>query len=53
MLFVSFGVLSTVTELVDLLPWVVAIIVARLLGKGLAIFATARPSGLSWRQAAA
>jgi Kef-type K+ transport system membrane component KefB len=53
MLFVSFGVLSTITDLVNLLPWVLAIIVARLLGKGLAIFATARPSGLSWRQAAA
>ena len=41
------------TDLVNLLPWVLAIIVARLLGKGLAVFATARPSGLAWRQAAA
>jgi Kef-type K+ transport system membrane component KefB len=53
MLFVSFGVLSTLTDLTKLWPWVLAIILARLIGKGIAIFATARPSGLSWRQAAA
>jgi len=53
MLFVSFGVLSTLTDLRTLWPWVLAIIVARLLGKAAAIFATARPSGLSWRQAGA
>lgn len=53
MLFVSLGVLSTVSELSTLWPWVLAIVLARLVGKGAAIFATARPSGLSWRQAAA
>jgi Kef-type K+ transport system membrane component KefB len=53
MLFVSFGVLSTVQDWRALWPWVLAIVLARLLGKGVAIFATARPSGLSWRQAAA
>jgi Kef-type K+ transport system membrane component KefB len=53
MLFVSFGVLSTVQDWRALWPWALAIVAARLLGKGVAIFATARPSGLSWRQAAA
>jgi Kef-type K+ transport system membrane component KefB len=32
---------------------VLAIVVARLLGKGLAVLLLARPSGLGWRQAAA
>jgi len=53
LLFVSFGVLSTLEDWHALWPWVLAIVVARLIGKGAAIFATARPSGLSWRQAAA
>jgi Kef-type K+ transport system membrane component KefB len=53
MLFVSFGVLSTLQDWQVLWPWVLAIVVARLIGKGVAIFATARPSGLSWRQATA
>lgn len=53
LLFVSFGVLSTLSELASLWPWVLAIIVARLVGKGVAVAATARPSGLSWRQAIA
>src|SRR5262245_21857897 len=53
MLFVSFGVLSTLQDWRALWPWVLAIIMARLIGKGIAIFATARPSGLSWRQATA
>jgi Kef-type K+ transport system membrane component KefB len=53
MLFVSFGVLSTVQDWRTLWPWVLAIVAARLVGKGAAIFATARPSGLSWRQATA
>lgn len=53
LLFVSFGVLSTVSQLSELWPWVIAIIVARLVGKGIAIAATARPSGLSLRQALA
>ncbi|MCG3189653.1 MAG: hypothetical protein LKCHEGNO_02137 [Burkholderiaceae bacterium] len=53
LLFVSFGVLSTLHDWHALWPWVVAIVLARLLGKGAAVFATARPSGLSWRQATA
>ncbi|HET7524919.1 MAG TPA: cation:proton antiporter [Burkholderiaceae bacterium] len=53
MLFVSFGVLSTLQDWRALWPWVLAIIAARLVSKGIAIFATARPSGLSWRQATA
>jgi len=53
LLFVSFGVLSTVLDWRELWPWVLAIVLARLLGKGAAVFATARPSGLSWRQAGA
>jgi len=53
LLFVSFGVLSTLGNLATLWPWVLAIIAARLVGKGVAIAATARPSGLSWRQALA
>jgi len=46
-------VLSTLGNLATLWPWVLAIIAARLVGKGVAIAATARPSGLSWRQALA
>lgn len=53
LLFVSFGVLSTFRDFATLWPWVLAIVLARLLGKGIAIAATARPSGLSWRQALA
>ena len=53
MLFVSFGVLSTLQDWRAVWPWVLAIVAARLIGKGAAIFATARPSGLSWRQATA
>ena len=53
LLFISFGVLSTVHDWNALWPWVAAIVLARLLGKGAAVFATARPSGLSWRQAGA
>ena len=53
LLFVSFGVLSTLEDWHTLWPWVLAVVLARLVGKGAAIFATARPSGLSWRQAGA
>ncbi|MFO1218257.1 MAG: cation:proton antiporter [Burkholderiaceae bacterium] len=53
LLFVSFGVMSTLSNLSQLWPWVLAIILARLLGKGAGVAATARPSGLSWRQALA
>ena len=53
LLFVSFGVLSTLRRTGACCGrgcWPSSL--ARLVGKGIAIFATARPSGLSWRQAA-
>jgi Kef-type K+ transport system membrane component KefB len=53
LLFLSIGVLSTLDDLVRLWPWVLAILLARLLGKAAAVFALARPSGLGWHQAAA
>ncbi|CAN5614365.1 cation:proton antiporter [soil metagenome] len=53
LLFISLGVMSTVEGFWSLWPWVVAIILARLVGKAVAVLAVARPSGLGWRQAAA
>jgi Kef-type K+ transport system membrane component KefB len=53
LLFISLGLLFTVRDLTSLWPWVLAIIAARLLGKGIGVMLLARPSGLSWRQAAA
>ena len=53
LLFVSFGVMFTLDALTMLWPWVAAIILARLVGKGLAVAATARASGIGWRQALA
>jgi len=53
LLFVSTGLLFTLDGMVQLWPWVLAIIIARLLGKGLAVALLARPSGLGWRQALA
>jgi Kef-type K+ transport system membrane component KefB len=53
LLFLSTGLLFTLDGLVQLWPWVLAIVVARLLGKSLAVLLLARPSGLGWRQAAA
>lgn len=52
-LFVCLGLLLTLDHLATLWPWVLAIIVARAAGKGLAVALLARPSGLGWRQAAA
>jgi Kef-type K+ transport system membrane component KefB len=52
-LFIFFGVLLTLDHLATLWPWVLAIVVARGVGKGLAVFLLARPSGLGWRQAGA
>ena len=52
-LFVCLGVLLTLDHVGSLWPWVLAIIVARLLGKGLAVALLARSSGLGWRQAGA
>ena len=51
LLFVSLGLVSTAENLWSLWPWVLAIIVARMVGKGIAVAALARPSGLGWRQA--
>ena len=53
MLFVSTGMLFTVDHIRSLWPWVLALLLGRLAGKGLAVAALARPSGLSWRQAGA
>jgi Kef-type K+ transport system membrane component KefB len=52
-LFLCLGLLLTVDHIGSLWPWVLAIIAARLLGKGLAVVALSRPSGLGWRQTAA
>jgi Kef-type K+ transport system membrane component KefB len=53
LLMICLGVLFTLDGLASLWPWVIAIIVARLLGKGLVVALLARPSGLGWRQAGA
>lgn len=53
LLMICLGVLLTLDGLAALWPWVLAIIGARLLGKGLVVALLARPSGLGWRQAAA
>ena len=53
LLFFCLGLLFTVDGLWTVWPWVLAIILARLLGTGLAVGALARASGLGWRQAAA
>jgi Kef-type K+ transport system membrane component KefB len=51
LLFVSLGLFSSLESFWLLWPWVFAIVVGRALGKGLAVAAFARPSGLGWRQA--
>jgi Kef-type K+ transport system membrane component KefB len=53
LLFISMGMLFTLDHLRSLWPWVLALLLGRLAGKGLAIAALARPSGLSLRQAGA
>jgi Kef-type K+ transport system membrane component KefB len=53
LLFISTGLLFTLDGALTLWPWVLAIIVARLLGTGLAVGALARASGLGWQQAGA
>lgn len=53
LLFVSLGLLFTLEGFWDVWPWVLMIIVMRLLASALAIGALARVSGLAWRQAAA
>jgi Kef-type K+ transport system membrane component KefB len=52
-LFICLGVLLTLDHIGSLWAWVLAIIAARMLGKGLAVGVLARQSGLGWRQAAA
>jgi Kef-type K+ transport system membrane component KefB len=53
LLFISLGVLLTLDGMASLWPWVLVIIAARFVGKGVAIALLARPSGLSWQQATA
>ncbi|HUG22669.1 cation:proton antiporter [Piscinibacter sp.] len=52
-LFIFLGLLLTLDNFGTVWPWVLAIIVARALGKGAAVALLARASGLGWRQAAA
>jgi Kef-type K+ transport system membrane component KefB len=51
LLFISLGVLFTLDGVRQVWPWVLALIGARLLGKGVGVALLARPSGLGWRQA--
>lgn len=51
LLFISLGVLFGVDGWRQVWPWVLALIAARLVGKGIGVALLARPSGLSWRQA--
>lgn len=53
LLFVSLGLLFTLDGFWDVWAWVLAIVLARIVASGLAVGATARVSGLAWRQAAA
>ena len=53
LLFISLGVLFSVDAWRQVWPWVLALILARLVGKGIGVALLARPSGLSWRQALA
>jgi Kef-type K+ transport system membrane component KefB len=53
LLFICLGMLFTLDHIGSLWHWVLAILLARLAGKGLVVAALARPSGLSLRQAAA
>jgi Kef-type K+ transport system membrane component KefB len=52
-LFLCLGLLLTLDHIGSLWPWVLAIIAGRMLGKGLAVVALSRPSGLGWRQTGA
>jgi Kef-type K+ transport system membrane component KefB len=53
LLFICLGMLFTLDGLQQVWPWALALIAARFVGKGLAVAALARPSGLGWRQALA
>jgi len=52
LLFISLGMLFTLEGVQMVWPWVIALIAARLVGKGVGVALLARPSGLGWRQAA-
>jgi Kef-type K+ transport system membrane component KefB len=52
-LFICLGLLLTLDHIGSLWPWVLAIIAARTVGKGAAVYLLAKPSGLGWRQAGA
>lgn len=53
LLFIALGMLFTLDRMGELWAWVVAILVARLAGKGIAVALLARLSALGLRQAAA
>jgi Kef-type K+ transport system membrane component KefB len=53
LLFIALGMLFTLDGITTLWPWVLAIVLARLVGKGIAVALLARLSALGWRQAAA
>lgn len=53
LLFVSMGLLATVDGMTSVWSWVLAVVLARAFGKGLAVAAFTRVSGLGWRQSAA
>lgn len=53
LLFIAMGMLFTLDGLSTLWPWVLAIVLARLLGKGIAVAMLARLSALGLRQAGA
>jgi Kef-type K+ transport system membrane component KefB len=53
LLFICLGLLFSLEGFLSVWPWVLAIVLARLLGTGIAVGALARASGLGWRQAGA
>ncbi|MBC7956224.1 MAG: cation:proton antiporter [Cytophagales bacterium] len=53
LLFIALGMLFTLDGITTLWPWVLAILLARLVGKGFAVGMLARFSALGWRQSAA
>jgi len=53
LLFIALGMLFTLDRIDTLWPWVLAILLARAAGKGIAVALLARLSALGWRQAAA
>ncbi|MGY4830880.1 cation:proton antiporter [Sphaerotilaceae bacterium SBD11-9] len=53
LLFIALGMLFTLDGVLTLWPWVLAILLARLVGKGIAVALLARLSALGWRQAVA